>query len=86
MTSPAIRRMEGLNVRPKSKRIHRQGTSSGLPTQANHRHHVWTWDFIFDRTEKGSVIKILTMLDEFARQQLRIYRRKNPAMGQGESD
>jgi putative transposase len=33
---------------------------------------VWTWDFIFDRTEKGSTIKMLTMLDEYTRQCLAI--------------
>ena len=63
-----IRRTEGLKVRPKPQRIPRQGHSTGLPTQALHRHHVWTWDFIFDRTDKGSTLKMLTMLDEYTRQ------------------
>jgi transposase InsO family protein len=39
-----------------------------LPTQATHRNHVWTWDFIFDRTDKGSPLKMLTTLDEYTRQ------------------
>ena len=60
-----IRRKEGLKVRPKPQRIPRQGISTGLPTQATHRNHVWTWDFIFDRTDKGSTLKMLTMLDEY---------------------
>ena len=38
-----IRRKEGLKVRPKPQRIPRQGVSTGLPTQATHRNHVWTW-------------------------------------------
>ena len=42
--------------------------STGLPTHATHRNHVWTWDFIFDRTDKGSTLKMLTMLDEYTRQ------------------
>ena len=63
-----IRRKEGLKVRSKPPRIPRQGVSTGLPTQATHRNHVWTWDFIFDRTDKGSTLKMLTMLDEFTRQ------------------
>ena len=67
-----IRRMEGLKVRAKPKRMPRQGVSTGLPTQAMYRHHVWTWDFIFDRTGKGSTIKMLTMLDEYTRQCLAI--------------
>ena len=48
-----IRRREGLKVRPKPKKISRRGVSTGLPTQATHPHHVWTWDFIFDRTDNG---------------------------------
>ena len=67
-----IRRKEGLKVRPKPQRKPRQGVSTGLPTQATHRNHVWTWDFIFDRTDKGSTLKMLTMLDEYTRQCLAI--------------
>ncbi len=67
-----IRRKVGLKVRPKPQRIPRQGVSTGLPTQATHRNHVWTWDFIFDRTDKGSTLKMLTMLDEYTRQCLAI--------------
>jgi len=67
-----IRRKEGLKVRPKPQHIPRQGVSTGLPTQATHRNHVWTRDFIFDRTDKGSTLKMLTMLDEYTRQCLAI--------------
>ena len=67
-----IRRKEGLKVHPKPQRIPRQGVSTGLPTQATHRNHVWSWDFIFDRTDKGSTLKMLTMLDEYTRQCLAI--------------
>jgi len=35
-----IRRREGLKVREKPKKIPRRGISTGLPTQATHRHHV----------------------------------------------
>ena len=63
-----VRRSEGLKVRPKPKRIPRQGESTGLPTRATHRNHVWTWDFVFDRTDWGSTLKMLTMLDEYTRQ------------------
>ena len=67
-----IRRKEGLKVHPKPQRIPRQGVSTGLPGYATHRNHVWTWDFIFDRTDKGSTLKMLTMLDEYTRQCLAI--------------
>ena len=38
----------------------------------HHRHHVWTWDFIFDRTDKGGTLKMMTLLDEYTRQSLAI--------------
>ena len=62
-----IRRREGLKVRPKPKKIPRRGVSTGLPTQAMHRHQVWTWDFIFDRTDNGGTLKMMTLLDEYTR-------------------
>ena len=67
-----IRRREGLKVRSKPKKIPRRGVSTGLPTQAAHRHHVWTWDFIFDRTDNGGSLKMMTLLDEYSRQSLAI--------------
>jgi putative transposase len=30
--------------------------------------HVWAWDFIFDRDERGRSLKWLTVIDEFTRQ------------------
>ena len=67
-----IRRREGLKVRSKPKKIPRRGISTGLPTQATHRHHVWTWDFIYDRTDNGGTLKMMTLLDEYGRQSLAI--------------
>ena len=59
-------------MRAKPHRIPRQGVSTGSPTQAHHLNQVWTWDFIFDRTDKGSTLKMLTMLDEYSRRCLAI--------------
>ena len=67
-----IRRREGLKVRSKPKKIPRRGVSTGLPPQAAHRHHVWTWDFISDRTDNGGSLKMMTLLDEYSRQSLAI--------------
>jgi hypothetical protein len=39
-----LRRAEGLRVPPPRQRRVRRG----LSTQATHRGHVWTWDFIAD--------------------------------------
>ena len=42
------------------------------PTRATHRGHVWTLDFVFDRTERGRVLKLLVVLDEYTRECLAI--------------
>ncbi len=38
-----------------------------MPTAASRLNHVWTWDFIHDRSEDGRALKILTIIDEFSR-------------------
>ena len=36
--------------------------------EAQHRNHVWSWDFVSDQVEGGSAFRILTLLDEHTRQ------------------
>jgi transposase InsO family protein len=36
-----LRRQEGLRVPPTKRKIRRQGNSTGLPTKAMHKNHVW---------------------------------------------
>jgi len=63
-------RREGLKV-PKKKRKRR---SLGVSENACHcrraerKDHVWTWDFVFDRTTSGSTLKWLSIVDEFTRE------------------
>src|SRR5271154_2539980 len=63
-----LRRAEGLRVPPTKRKIIRRGVSTGLPTTAPHRNHVWTWDFIADATVRGGALKMLTILDEYTRE------------------
>ena len=63
-----LRRAQGLRVPPTKRRIVRRGFSTGLPTKANYRGHVWTWDFISDATLRGGVLRMLTILDEHTRE------------------
>jgi|GEM_PF-1930552 len=58
-----LRRSLGMRVPPPRKKIPRRGHSTGLPTHATHKNHVWTWDFIADATKRGGTIRILTILD-----------------------
>jgi len=60
-----LRRAEGLRVPPTKRKIVRRGRSTGLPTKAQHRGHVWTWDFISDATTRGGALRMLTILDEY---------------------
>lgn len=63
-----LRRVEGLRVPPTKRKITRRGHSTGLPTKATHRGHVWTWDFIADATVRGGALRMLTVLDEHTRE------------------
>lgn len=61
-------RQEGLRVPPTRRKSVRRGLSTGLPTHATHRNHVWTWGFIADATVRGGTLRILTILDEHTRE------------------
>jgi len=63
-------RREGLKV-PKKRRKRRWLGASENGCQfrrANHKDHVWCWDFVFDRTESGSTLKWLSIVDEYTRE------------------
>lgn len=68
-----VRRQEGLGVRPVGKRKRRARSSVGYPLQAAYPGHVWSWDFVMDRTTDGRPVKMLTMVDEYTRQCLVIH-------------
>ena len=64
-----VRRAEGLMVRPPKKKQRRLGQSTGkIPTTAKHPNHVWSWDFVADRTDEGAPLRILSLIDEFTRE------------------
>jgi transposase InsO family protein len=59
---------EGLQRQRKTKRKRAMGPSAGLPVKAEHPNHVWTYDFIEDRTERGGKLRMLNILDEHTRE------------------
>lgn len=65
-----VRREEGLKVSSKKPRKRNHKPSEHKLTKAKCRNHVWTWDFTFDRTDSGSPIKILALIDEYTRRWL----------------
>lgn len=58
-----LMRIEGLKVTWKLHKRRRVGTSTTKRRKATHWKHVWSWDFIFDRTEDGRQLKFLVVLD-----------------------
>ena len=63
-------RREGLKVPQKKRKRRRLGKSENgcHRRRALHKDHVWCWDFVFDRTESGSVLKWLSIVDEYTRE------------------
>ena len=64
-----IRREHGLRVKRWTKRPRRRGHSTGtIPTKAQGINHVWSWDFISDRTDQGGKLRVLSIIDEYSRE------------------
>jgi putative transposase len=68
-----LRRIEGVQVRQKQKRMRRLGPQQAQRLRASKPRQVWSWDFVEDQTENGSRFRILTLLDEFTRQSLAVH-------------
>jgi len=69
-----IRRECGLRVKRWMRRPRRRGRSTGtIPTRAERLNHVWSWDFIADRTDNGGKLRILSLLDEYSRECLALH-------------
>jgi putative transposase len=65
-----IWRQEGFKVPKKTRKKRRLGHSgnSCVRLKADHKDHVWTWDFIHDRTATGQPLKWLGITDEYTRE------------------
>ncbi len=72
-------RREGVKVPVKRHKKRRLGTSKNgiVRLAATHADHVWTWDFIHDRTEDGRPLKWLSIVDEFTRECLALEARRS---------
>ncbi len=63
-----IRRREGLQVVRKRRKRKVLGTTTQWVNRARFPNHVWSYDFVFDRTEDARQLKCMTVVDEFTRQ------------------
>lgn len=64
---------EGLGIRKRRKRLRRQYGITAMPLQkAMYPNHVWSYDFVHDRTFNGRKLKFLNIIDEYTRECLEI--------------
>jgi putative transposase len=63
-------RQQGLKVPRKQRRKRRLGSSANscIRRPAEHKDHVWAWDFLHDRTSDGRALKWFTLVDEYTRE------------------
>ena len=67
-------RREGLKVpqkQPKRKRLW-LNDGSCVRLRPRYQNHVWSYDFVMDRTHNGRAIRMLTIIDEYTRECLAI--------------
>jgi len=65
-----IWRQEGLKVPKKQPKRGRLwlGDGSCIRKRAEHPNHVWSYDFILDRTHDGRPLRMLVVIDEYTRE------------------
>jgi transposase InsO family protein len=63
-------RQQGLKVPRKQRKKRRLGSSANscVRRPAEHKDHVWAWDFLHDRTSDGRALKWFTLVDEYTRE------------------
>ncbi len=68
-------REEGLAVPQKQRKRRRTGSiENGIGRlRATKPNEVWSYDFVFDRTDDGRRLKILTLVDEYTREALAVH-------------
>ena len=69
-----IWRKEGLKVPRKQPKRSRLWLNDGscIRLRPKHKDHVWSYDFMVERTSNGRVFRILNIIDEYTRECLRI--------------
>lgn len=69
-------REEGLKVPERQRKWRRllEGASENgcKRRQAEHKDHVWSYDFVMDETEDGRRLKMMPVIDEYTRECLAI--------------
>jgi putative transposase len=63
-------RVEGLRVPQRQRKRRRMGTSENGCTRrkAEHKNHIWSYDFTMDQTADGKRLKLMPVVYEFTRE------------------
>jgi len=67
-----IWKSEGLELPRRRPKRRRMGITVGIVNKAEYPDHVWSYDFVEDRTERGAKLRILVIIDEYTRECLAI--------------
>jgi len=59
---------EGLGLPRKKPKRRRIGPTGEIVNKAEYPNHVWSYDFVEDRTERGGKLRILVIIDEYTRE------------------
>jgi putative transposase len=68
-----VRYQAGLQVSKRQKRTRRVGPSLVKRFRAERANQVWSWDLLYDQTEGGRSLRILTLIDEHTKGCLAIH-------------
>ncbi len=73
-----IWRREGLKVPQRQPKRGRLWLNDGscIRLRPTHKNHVWSYDFVQDRTHDGKAFRMLTVIDEYTRECLAIHVRR----------
>ena len=63
----------GLGLPKKRPKRRHYGPKGAVVNKAQHPNHVWSYDFVEDRTAKGGRLKILAVVDEYTRECLALH-------------
>jgi len=67
-----LHRMQVPQKQRKRRRLPGLSANSCVRHKALHRNHVWSYDFVADRTEDGRQLKLLVVVDEYTRECLAV--------------
>ena len=67
-------RLEGLKVPKKQRKRRRLWLNDGscIRLRPTHKNHVWSYDFVAERTSDGKALRMLNIIDEYTRECLAI--------------